>query len=144
MLVGANTELLLPVPQVRAQVPSPPSSYMAPTLRCWLHYWCPCHPVPSSSSSPSVSLASSSASRHSPLSWSLPWQVGMGVGGPGWGHTTLGVLQGGGLGVLCPLPLCCFPAGQLLVVAARRGAGGAWLVLPQEEPHHQLTSTPDR
>ncbi|PKU36147.1 protein brambleberry-like [Limosa lapponica baueri] len=35
-------------------------------------------------------------------------------------------------------------AGQLLVVATRRGAGGPWLVLPQEEPRHQLTSTPDR
>ncbi|XP_042642226.1 protein brambleberry-like [Tyto alba] len=35
-------------------------------------------------------------------------------------------------------------AGQWLVAAARRGAGGAWLVLPQEKPHHQLTSTPDR
>ncbi|XP_075351511.1 protein brambleberry-like isoform X5 [Mycteria americana] len=36
------------------------------------------------------------------------------------------------------------PAGQWLVAAARRGAGGAWLVLPQEEPRHRLTSTPDR
>ncbi|XP_014820748.1 PREDICTED: protein brambleberry-like isoform X2 [Calidris pugnax] len=35
-------------------------------------------------------------------------------------------------------------AGQLLVVATRHGAGGPWLVLPQEEPRHQLTSTPDR
>ncbi|KAM6375935.1 uncharacterized protein FN964_001855 [Alca torda] len=35
-------------------------------------------------------------------------------------------------------------AGQLLVVAARRGAGGPWLVLPQDEPRHQLTSTPER
>ncbi|XP_072707885.1 protein brambleberry-like isoform X4 [Ciconia boyciana] len=36
------------------------------------------------------------------------------------------------------------PAGQWLVAAARRGAGGAWLVLPWEEPRHRLTSTPDR
>ncbi|XP_054674417.1 protein brambleberry-like isoform X2 [Grus americana] len=35
-------------------------------------------------------------------------------------------------------------AGQWLVEAAYRGAGGAWLVLPQEKPHRQLTSTPDR
>ncbi|KAM9235916.1 protein brambleberry-like [Leptosomus discolor] len=35
-------------------------------------------------------------------------------------------------------------AGQWLVVAARRGAGGAWVVLPREKPHHWLTSTPDR
>ncbi|XP_072707883.1 protein brambleberry-like isoform X2 [Ciconia boyciana] len=35
-------------------------------------------------------------------------------------------------------------AGQWLVAAARRGAGGAWLVLPWEEPRHRLTSTPDR
>ncbi|XP_074434115.1 protein brambleberry-like isoform X1 [Larus michahellis] len=35
-------------------------------------------------------------------------------------------------------------AGQLLVMAARRGAGGPWLVPLQEEPRHQLTSTPER
>ncbi|XP_074716633.1 uncharacterized protein LOC141939875 [Strix uralensis] len=35
-------------------------------------------------------------------------------------------------------------AGQWLVAAARRGAGGARLVFPQEEPGHWFTSTPDR
>ncbi|XP_075599268.1 protein brambleberry-like [Balearica regulorum gibbericeps] len=35
-------------------------------------------------------------------------------------------------------------AGQWLVAAAYCGAGGAWLVLRQEKPHRQLTSTPDR
>ncbi|XP_074942083.1 protein brambleberry-like isoform X3 [Phalacrocorax aristotelis] len=35
-------------------------------------------------------------------------------------------------------------AGQWLVVATHRGAGGAWLMLPWEQPHHRLTSTPDR
>ncbi|KAM6446051.1 protein brambleberry-like [Rhynochetos jubatus] len=35
-------------------------------------------------------------------------------------------------------------AGQWLMTAAPRDAGGAWLVLPQGEPHHRLTSTPER
>ncbi|XP_026698208.1 protein brambleberry-like [Athene cunicularia] len=35
-------------------------------------------------------------------------------------------------------------AGQWLVAAARCGAGGLWLVFPQEEPCHRFTSTPDR
>ncbi|KAM6102870.1 uncharacterized protein LJ206_010436 [Theristicus caerulescens] len=35
-------------------------------------------------------------------------------------------------------------AGQWLVAAARRSAGGAWLMLPREEPRHRLTSTPER
>ncbi|XP_074880205.1 protein brambleberry-like [Buteo buteo] len=35
-------------------------------------------------------------------------------------------------------------AGRWLVAAARRGAGGAWVVLPRKDPHHRLTSTPDR
>ncbi|XP_009472334.1 PREDICTED: protein brambleberry-like [Nipponia nippon] len=35
-------------------------------------------------------------------------------------------------------------AGQWLVAATCCGAGGAWLVLPREEPRHWLTSTPER
>ncbi|CAM9301588.1 unnamed protein product [Bubo scandiacus] len=35
-------------------------------------------------------------------------------------------------------------AGQWLVAVTRRGAGGARLVFPQEEPGHRFTSTPDR
>ncbi|XP_009880575.1 PREDICTED: protein brambleberry-like [Charadrius vociferus] len=59
------------------------------------------------------------------------------------------LLAFGVLGELLGIPalstlLVLAMAGQLLVVATRYGAGGAWLVLPQEEPHHQLTSTPDR
>ncbi|XP_075351508.1 protein brambleberry-like isoform X2 [Mycteria americana] len=58
-------------------------------------------------------------------------------------------LASSALGELLGIPalsalLALAVAGQWLVAAARRGAGGAWLVLPQEEPRHRLTSTPDR
>ncbi|KAM9644163.1 protein brambleberry-like [Morphnus guianensis] len=58
-------------------------------------------------------------------------------------------LASSALGELLGIPalsalLALAVAGQWLVAAARRGAGGAWLVLPCKDPHHRLTSTPDR
>ncbi|XP_076185056.1 protein brambleberry-like [Aptenodytes patagonicus] len=58
-------------------------------------------------------------------------------------------LASSALGELLSIPavstlLALAVAGQWLVAAAHHGAGGAWLVLPREEPRHRLTSTPER
>lgn len=123
-----------PIPQVGAKVPPPPASHTAHTSCSWFSCWCRRRSEPSSSSS--SSLPALSASRQSPLSWSLLWQVGRSVGTPGWGHTTLGVL--------CPLPPYRFPTGHWLVASACRGAGRIRPVVPREEPRYRLTSTPER
>ncbi|XP_059724162.1 uncharacterized protein LOC132338500 isoform X4 [Haemorhous mexicanus] len=134
-LVGTNTRLFFPIPQVRAKVSPPPASHTAHTWCSWFSHWCRCHSGPSFSSS--SSLPAPSVFQQSPLSWSLLRQVGTSVGTvagdtPPWG------------GRVCPPPPSHSPTGHWLLASACRGARRIRPVVSREKARYRLTSTPER